>query len=103
MCIGIFVSQIDVRTAFLNVELDEDVLIMSPRGIAGKFSEFYKLNKAIYGLKQAHLSWHTKLKIYLQLMGFRELPSAPCVFQRSVPPSIRTNLLVYVDDIHFIS
>lgn len=89
---------LDVRTAFLNGELEESVCIMSPSGVPEKVSECYMLNNWIYGLKRAHLSWHTKLRIEFQLMMFIELSSAPCVFQWSVSPSLK-KVYVYVYDV----
>jgi Reverse transcriptase (RNA-dependent DNA polymerase) len=50
--------QVDVKTAFLNGELDEEVYVRTPRGIAGWPSRMKRLLKAMYGLKQAHKPWH---------------------------------------------
>jgi Reverse transcriptase (RNA-dependent DNA polymerase) len=52
--------QVDVKTAFLNGELDEEVYVQTPRGIAGWPSRIKRLLKAMYGLKQVHKAWHTK-------------------------------------------
>lgn len=99
LCMNMFVAQLDVKTAFLNGELDEDVWVMSPRGVHGKKSHCYKLRKAMYGLKQAHLAWHKKLCSCLLEIGFEELPSAPCVFRRKFGASGYSFILAYVDDI----
>lgn len=80
MCRGMFVSEIDVTNASCNGMLDEEVCVVLPLGVPCKVSECHKLNKAIYGLMKAILRWHTKLIIDYQLMGFKSLPSAPCVF-----------------------
>ena len=49
------VYQMDVKSAFLNVELKEEVYMEQPRGyeVKGKEEKVYRLNKALYGLKQA--------------------------------------------------
>ena len=73
--------------------------MMSPRGIPGVKSICYRLLKAMYGLKQAHLAWHRKLCEDLKSMGFDELPSAPCVFRRKDRNKLHSFILVYVDDI----
>lgn len=99
LCLNMVVAQLDVKTAFLNGDLAEHVWVMSPRGIPGRESRCYKLLKAMYGLKQAHLSWHTKLVGDLNQMGYKELPSAPCVFRRVHASGITSYILVYVDDI----
>jgi hypothetical protein len=81
---GMCVAQADVETAFLNGDLSEDVWAVSPRGISGHSPRPYKLRKALYGLKQAHLAWHMKLVAELGGLGFKELPSVPCVFMHSI-------------------
>ena len=67
------VGQADVKTAFWNGKLDEDVWVLSPRGISDHPPMRYKLHKALYELKQAHLAWHSKLVRDLQSLGFTEL------------------------------
>jgi Reverse transcriptase (RNA-dependent DNA polymerase) len=67
-------------TAFLNGELDEEVYVRTPRGIAGWPSRIERLLKAMYGLKQAHKAWHAKISGDLIQMGFSELRSVSCVF-----------------------
>lgn len=95
MCI----AQSDVKTAFLNWKLSEDIWIMSPHGISGRKSLCYKFLKAMYGLKQAHFAWHSKPCADLLALGFEELPSAPCSFRRKWKFGKYTYILVYVDDI----
>jgi Reverse transcriptase (RNA-dependent DNA polymerase) len=67
--------QVDVKTAFLNGELDEEVYVRTPRGIAGWPSRMKRLLKAMYGLKHAHKVWHAKFSGDLIRMGFAELKS----------------------------
>jgi Reverse transcriptase (RNA-dependent DNA polymerase) len=67
--------QVDVKTAFLNGELEEEVYVRTPRGIAGWPSRIKRLLKAMYGLKQAHKAWHAKLSGDLIQTGFSELRS----------------------------
>ena len=99
LCLGMCIGQVDVKTAFLNGELSESVWVMSPRGIPGVVSMCYRLLKAMYGLKQAHLAWHTKLVGDLKGIGFIELPSAPCVFMREGKDGLQEYILAYVDDL----
>lgn len=96
------IGQVDIKTAFLNGALDEDVWGTSPRVILGRPSRLYKLKKALYGLKQAHLSWHKRLREDLAELEYEELPHAPCVFRRH-HTSGQTFILVYVDDLIIIS
>jgi Reverse transcriptase (RNA-dependent DNA polymerase) len=62
--------QVDVKTAFRNGELDEEVYVRAPRGIDGWSSRMKRLLKAMYGLNKAHKAWHTKISDDLIRMGF---------------------------------
>ena len=57
------VYQLDVKSAFLNGELEEEVYVMQLEGfiIQGKEDKVYKLRKALYGLKQAPRTWYSKI------------------------------------------
>lgn len=102
MCADLHVAQIDVKTAFLNGELSENVWVTSPRGIPGLTQRTHKLKKALYGLKQAHLSWHKRLTEDLKKLEFVELEYAPCVFRYREREHF-TFILVYVDDLLIFS
>eukprot|EP00171_Calliarthron_tuberculosum_P003754 IDg3754t1 len=99
VCSNMYVAQLDVKTAFLNGDLADKVWVRSPRGIPGRESLCYRLRKAMYGLKQAHLAWHTKLSGDLYCLRFEELCNAPCVFRRKSNSSGYVFILVYVDDL----
>ena len=64
--------KMDVRTAFLNGFLKEDVYVAQPRGfIDPHFSDhMLYLKKALYGLKQAPRAWYVRLTQYLVSHGF---------------------------------
>lgn len=55
------VHQLDVKTAFLNGELDEEVYPEPPEGATDVQGRVWRLKKALYGLKQAAQAWHMKL------------------------------------------
>ncbi|GJR25815.1 retrovirus-related pol polyprotein from transposon TNT 1-94 [Tanacetum coccineum] len=61
------VFQMDVKTAFLNGTLKEDVYVCQPKGFidADHPSHVYKLKKALYGLKQAPRAWYNELSMFL--------------------------------------
>ena len=91
--------QLDVRTAFLNGILEEDIYMAQPPGYEkGGPRTACHLKKALYGLKQAPRAWHTKLKGELESMGFEASETdAGLYIQRSKEDNVY--ILVYVDDI----
>ncbi|MBW0516670.1 hypothetical protein O181_056385 [Austropuccinia psidii MF-1] len=90
---GLQFHQVDVKSAFLNAPLVEDVYLSVPQDLElDRRCYFLKLKKAIYGLKQALLAWYEHLKI-----GFHSCASDPCVFHRA--DKSPTWLYIHVDDI----
>ena len=90
------VQQIDVKTAFLNGELNEEVYIKCPPGFE-EDGKVWKLKKAIYGLKQAALAWYDKLNKSLIGLGFVVSDGDPCLYVRDRAGD-RVYLIVHVDD-----
>ncbi|XP_072089086.1 uncharacterized mitochondrial protein AtMg00810-like [Arachis hypogaea] len=89
----------DFDNAFLNGTLNETVYIMQPPGYSTKGEQLVcKLNKAIYGLKQALRAWYKKLSTTLRQFGFKETRSDVSLFVRFFDSNV-IYLLVYVDDI----
>lgn len=68
------IYQLDIKSVFLNREIEEDVYMEEPKGfeIQGKEKMVYKLHKALYGLKQAPKAWYGKFDSYLQQQGFKK-------------------------------
>ncbi|KAK8562192.1 hypothetical protein V6N12_049239 [Hibiscus sabdariffa] len=92
--------QMDVKTAFLNGKLEEDVYMTQPEGSvtpenAGKVC---KLQRSIYGLKQASRSWNLRFNEAIQEFGFIRNEDEPCVYKK-FSGSIVSFLILYVDDI----
>ncbi|GJR68716.1 zinc finger, CCHC-type containing protein [Tanacetum coccineum] len=94
------VHHLDVKSAFLNGELKEEVYVTQPTGfeVKGKEEMVYKLHKALYGLRQAPRSWNAKLDKVLKELGFRKCAQDQAVYKLQ---SKNTTLIigVYVDDI----
>lgn len=89
---------LDIKTAFLNGELEEEVWTVQPTGYEqGSSNLACHLHKALYGLKQAPRAWHHRLKHELETMGFTESPADPALFIK--PGADPIYLLTYVDDI----
>nr|GEY07215.1 retrotransposon protein, putative, Ty1-copia subclass [Tanacetum cinerariifolium] len=90
----------DVKTAFLNGCLNEDVYIVQPRGFLNPKHprRVFKLQRSIYGLKQAFKSWNKRFDEEIKKYGFTKNPDEPCVYKRA-SGSIISFLILYVDDI----
>jgi hypothetical protein len=90
----------DVKTAFLNGELNEEVYVSQPPGFEAPNSrgKVLRLHKALYGLKQAPRAWNSKLDQVLQQLGFSRCPSEPAMYKRG-EGSDRILLGIYVDDL----
>lgn len=73
---GWVVDHLDVKSAFLNGELEETVYVTQPEGFIkeGKEQMVYRLVKALYGLRQAPRAWYSKLSKVLERMGFVKCP-----------------------------
>jgi hypothetical protein len=92
--------QMDVKTAFLNGEVEQEVYIEQSEGfvIHGKESHVYKLKKALYGLKQAPTAWYGRIDSFLQSLGFYQSIADPNLYRKILQnhPDI---LVLYVDDL----
>ena len=93
------IHQIDVTTAFLNGELEEEVYMKQPEGFIKRGEEHLvcKLKKSIYGLKQSPRCWNSVLNDQLIAMGFIRSESDPCIYR--IREGEMFNIGVYVDDI----
>ncbi|KAK8652409.1 hypothetical protein V6N13_061427 [Hibiscus sabdariffa] len=95
--------QMDVKTAFLNGKLEEYVYMTQLEGFvtpenAGKVC---KLQRSIYGLKQASRSWNLRFNDAIKEFGFIRNEDEPCVYKK-FSGSIVSFLILYVDDILII-
>lgn len=95
--------QMDVKTAFLNGSLDESIYMMQPEGFIekGQMEKVCKLQKSIYGLKQASRSWNIRFDQAVKGFGFIQNPDEPCVYKRIKGDKL-VFLILYVDDILLI-
>ncbi|GJV15917.1 retrotransposon protein, putative, ty1-copia subclass [Tanacetum coccineum] len=92
--------QMDVKTAFLNGYLNEEVYMEQPKGfVSQKFpNRVCKLKRSIYGLKQASRQWNKRFDDEIKKFGFNQNRDEPCVYVKA-SGSYVTFLILYVDDI----
>jgi transposase InsO family protein len=99
------VYQFDVKSAFLNGELIEEVYVEQPRGfeVKGKEDCVYKLTKALYGLKQAPRAWYSKIDSYFINSGFERSKSEPNLYVKKGEKGELLIVCLYVDDMIYMS
>ncbi|KAL0418687.1 UNVERIFIED_CONTAM: Retrovirus-related Pol polyprotein from transposon RE1 [Sesamum radiatum] len=75
----------DVKSAFLNGYIDEEIYVEQPQGFIAKGSEekVLRLKKALYGLKQAPRAWYSRIDKYFMDRGFRRSLSEPTLYIKS--------------------
>lgn len=92
--------QMDVKSAYLNGELQETIYMRQPEGFVqkGKESLILRLRKSLYGLKQAGRTWNAKMDTTLKSHGFTALDADQCIYIRRKQSSFIL-LSLYVDDL----
>ncbi|KAG8472383.1 hypothetical protein CXB51_035319 [Gossypium anomalum] len=95
------IHQLDVKSAFLNDFLEEEIYIDQPQGfvVSGKEQMVYKLKKALYGLKQAPRAWYARIDSYLVSSGFNRSVNEPTLYVKKNEAEIQLILSLYVDDL----
>jgi hypothetical protein len=93
---GYIINQVDVKNAFVQGSLKEEVYINLPSGFTT--TKPVRLNKALYGLKQAPRAWHEVLNAKLINLGFKPSSADASLFIKGT-----SYLVVYVDDILVIT
>ena len=97
------IYQLDVKSAFLNGFLEEEIYVEQTRGCSEAKNEgkIYKLKQALYSLKQAPHAWNTRIDRYFQDNGFEKCPYEHAIYvKKGVDGSILFACL-YVDDLIF--
>ena len=99
------IHQMDVKTAFLNGFLEEEIYMNQPEGYVtkGKENLVCRLLKSLYGLKQAPRVWHGALTEYLLSCGFKPLVIDRCVFINTDADGNTCIISAYVDDLLIVA
>jgi Reverse transcriptase (RNA-dependent DNA polymerase) len=92
------VHQLDVKSAFLNGYIDDEIYMQLPSQYSRADGKVCKLKRSIYGLRQAPRAWNKRLCEDLKGSGFKSLVNAESVFYGFITGSV-VYLIIYVDDI----
>lgn len=92
---GMKIHQMDATTAFLQGDVEETIYMDQPEGFNDGTQRVCKLNRSIYGLKQAGRCWNLKLDAALKESGLKACSVDPCIYYDS---ELKVILAIYVDD-----
>ena len=97
---NLMIHQMDVKTTFLNGDLEEEIYMDQPKGFTmpGNEHKVCKLLKSLYGLKQAPRQWHEKFDQCLLSNGFKTNESDKCIYYKTFDDA-HVIICLYVDDL----
>ena len=97
------VYQMDVKSAFLNGYLEEEVYVEQPQGYEVPVQEhkFYRMKKALYGLKQDPRAWYSWIDSYITENGFHKSESELVLYTKLDEQGKLLIVFLYVDDLIF--
>lgn len=92
----------DVKTSFLNGNLEEEIFMLQPKGFREDEKKVCSLKKSIYSLKQASRQWYLKFDKVVTDFGFEENKLDECIYCKVCGSSL-IFLILYVDVILLVS
>jgi hypothetical protein len=94
------IHQMDVKIAFLNGKLEEEIYMEQLQGFMHQGGEHLvcKLHNSLYGLKQSPRAWNQKLDVFLKSIKFMKSEADPSVYVAQVG-DVKFFIVVYVDDL----
>ncbi|KAK0591710.1 hypothetical protein LWI29_006734 [Acer saccharum] len=97
------IYQMDIKSAFLNRYLEEEVYLEQPFGYVVKDQEdkVLKLKKALYGLKKAPRAWNSRIDKYFQQNGYVKYPHKHALYSKTNKNGDILLVCLYVDDLIF--
>ena len=95
-------KQLDIKTAYLNADIEEEIFMQQPEGFE-KFDKhgnpiICKLRKILYGLKQSGRNWYLTIKNFLSQIGFTAAIQDDCLFIKKGENAIEGLVCRWVDD-----
>jgi hypothetical protein len=94
------IHQREVKTTFLNGEIEDEVYVEKPQGFETHDSQSHvcRLKKALYGLKQSPRAWYGRMDNFLMSLGFTKSKVDPDMYYK-VEDGSPVILLLYIDDL----
>ena len=90
---------LDVKTAFLNATVKENIYVRVPDGVNAPDGMVLKLNKALYGIKQAPYEWNKHMHGTLISLGFKQCSNDTCVYFKRTRSHNQIRVGLFVDDV----
>ena len=102
--LGLTIHAMDVETAFLNAEIEEDIWVEISEGtkLAANDDGIYKLQKSFYGLKQAFRNWNNDINQYLIDNDFTRLEADPCKYAKNIEINNNGIFTIYITQQQYI-
>lgn len=99
-CWDLHLEQMDVKTAFLHGNLEEEIYMVQPEGFVktGEEELVCRLKKSLYGLKQAQRQWYKRFDTYMLQIEYQRCEYDCCVYVKNLGKNSPIFLLLYVDD-----
>jgi len=99
--LGLIIHQMDVDTAFLHADIQEEIYIKPPEGmLLPEGMNCFRLKKALYGLKQSPREWYNNMNAFLLSIHFKRLYGEACLYYREDDDDHTICIIsLYVDDI----
>jgi hypothetical protein len=93
------IAQLDIKTAFLYGDLNEELFMSQPTGFLSKGQEklVCRLKRGLYGLKQASRSWNSKFNEFITKYGLKPSVADPCVYSLN-SDGVIIIMAIWVDD-----
>lgn len=92
----------DVKSAFLHAEMDQDVYVVQPQGFCQESDSgtrlVWRMKKVLYGLKQAPLLWQQHVKTHLTKVGFKQSVFDQCLYMKIEEENEPVYVIHHVDD-----
>ena len=99
------IQSVDIKTAYLYGDLDEEIYMKQPEGfkLPGKKNKVWQLHKVLYGLKQASLSWWRTMTKLMLALGFKRCKSdAGVYYYYDKKTKALVIAIVYIDNVCFM-